>query len=484
MTLANVLARLKIAIPNVPNSVGLGVLGVVVVFVSMAGFNAVSLPWGGASDSMSEHYRYVEDVVSQGDVERNTFRASHPPLFYNLMAYAVGGFVEDGQVPHAVAIMRAINIAFGVLTVLALAWSGWVLGGRHRKQLAVATPALGVLITPYVITAGDIYSEPLVVLLATIGITLSALVIRDGPSVSLLVALATISVLGMGARSTYLAVLIVSILAVGVGFVVHRRGSIAGAAAKLMAYVASVGGLIAAFLGRHYMRNIEHSGSWFRGRAKEPFGGRDEQTVVDVLTNLDFYLAVPSGLFGMRSWGGVFEWNNELSLVIFFLLACGVVYLLLKNSYWKKLLQDKKTFLIVIMMLAVVALLYAQQFQHAVGWGNINPRYFLVGMLPIGMFMAYGAIAVSKFKGLAVPILMSIFSTGVIMHAVWFVNRRYGYKFSEADYWVSLFQGAAFNGLPPWLLLVFVATATLGIVVVAFAMRSTYRDERDLRGAS
>lgn len=490
--------RWKAKIRSLPKSVLIGVAGVALAYVASVGIYSMALPWSGGADS-ARHVDYVYRVynlelaephslaydISLDDpktADREDFiyngAAPHPPLHHAIMAVFSGGLLESGDWQAAVAVMRVINVLIGLAGLLVLAWAGWKLGGRHRSYFAVAVPAFAGLITPFITVAADVYNDPLVVLLATSALAVTAVSLKTGPSWRQVLALAVICSLAMLTKVTFLSTLLLVLFFVAIGYALHHDSRLK--AIKLaMAADLAIGLSVVVTSGWFYYRNYQLSGSWFRAYPKYEIGGREQQTLLDSLTNPHFWGVLPEGLLGIRPWEDILPINKSLSLVVFALATVGFIIVAAKlYRRWRKApgrysrRQLIVASLVALMVLQVVAL-YAQQLQHSIGWGLINPRYFLTALLPIGLYFAIASLVAGKLRPYIVSLAVAMYSLAAMPAVVYYVQSRQGQVVGD-NVVAKLASLMADNGLAPQLLYIWLLAIVAGTIMTFIAIKNIH----------
>ncbi|ADP84083.1 hypothetical protein [Pseudofrankia inefficax] len=117
-----------------------------------------------------------------------TYTANHPPLFYAIEAVPLKIGLEAGHPIAGFRAARLVNIGFGILALVAVAWLvRELLPGR--PDLAVGAAAITGVIGMFVNTAGQVYNDALAVLTITLALAAVVVVLRRGPSTGRLVVL-------------------------------------------------------------------------------------------------------------------------------------------------------------------------------------------------------------------------------------------------------------------------------------------------------
>jgi len=418
--------------------VKVGLLAVIVLYFAMVLYQAISLRIGGAADSYA-HMDYVWQVFNghlptgygyelegrrgPSETERH-LTAAHPPFFYAVLAVIVGPILATGNWELATVVARGVNIALGFAVLVSIAWAAWRLGGALRNQLVVVAPAMGVLVVAFIRVAGDNYNDILVVLLGTIALTVACIILKEGPATRYLVVLVVVSVLGMATRATYIATFGLTMLALAAAVFIHfptlplRRRI-----AKVALWWVTSAVLVISSIGWFYLRNQEASGSWFRSRPKQAVISRDYKSLWDNLSNPEFYTIVPGRLLGIRNWDGILPINYGLSLAISVVCLVGLVVWLLKGSRWRRVASSAPSIAIVALLTVQMLALYVMQLQHATGWGNLNPRYFLPGLLVTALILAIGSLAWPRLRGLLATAIIGIMAVSGMVDSIWYNSR-------------------------------------------------------------
>ena len=418
--------------------VKIGLLAVIVLYFAMVLYQAISLRIGGAADSYA-HMDYVWQVFNghlptgygyelegrrgPSETERH-LTAAHPPLFYVILAVIVGPILATGDWELATVVARGFNIILGFGVLIAIAWAAWRLGGALRNQLVIVAPAMGVLVVAFIRVAGDNYNDILVVLLGTIALTVACIILKEGPATRYLVVLVVVSVLGMATRATYIATFGLTMLALAAAVIIHLPTmSLRRRIAKIAVWWATTAVLVIASIGWFYLRNQEASGSWFRSRPKQAVIARDYKSLTDNLTNPEFYTIVPGRLLGIRNWDGILPINYGLSLAISIVCIIGLVVWLRRGARWRRVTRSAPSIAIVALLAVQMLALYVMQLQHATGWGNLNPRYFLPGLLVTALILAIGSLAWRRLRGLLASAIIGVMAVSGMIDSVWYNSR-------------------------------------------------------------
>jgi len=433
------------ALTRLPRWTKIGLAAVVVLYVALAVYQGFTLRIAGAADSYA-HLDYVWQLWKghlpdgigyelQGRrAPSETARhltAAHPPLFYLILVPLIGPILATGNWELATAVARYFDGALGLMILLLLAWAAWRLGGRLRNQLVVVVPAFGVLIVPFIRIAADNYNDVLLVVFSTIALTLSCLLVKEGPNVRYQVIIVVVSLLGMSTRATYIVTLGVAMLAILAAYLIHRgTATVASRLTRTLGWWSATSVIIIAGIGWFYVRNYQASGSWFRSRPAAAVKDREYKSLLDNITNIDFYSVVPSRLLGFRQWDGFLPINIWLSTAISAVCVIGLVVWLRRRKprvlpLGARAARDPRRTVILLLLALQLLGLYAMQLQHAIGWGNINPRYFLPGLFLFAFILGIGSLAWPRLRGQLAAVLIGIFAISGMFDTIWY-NSRFG----------------------------------------------------------
>lgn len=396
----------------------IGITGVIIALICGAGIFAGGIPWRGTADA-PQHMDYAWQVghgqlpsfwdgteAPLGNYKSSIqFVSHHPPLYYVLLAPIVTPLLDAGHWASAVAAARIFSVFIAVLCALALAWGGWVIGGKRRAMFAIATPAIATALLTFNV-AGDVMNDALCMLFATLALVLSIRVVQRGLSWKYVILLSLVCLGGMASRSSFAATLAVVFLALLIGALVHgkkkdwwRNVLKAGGAAAIILAVIALG------IGWFYMRNYQLSGSPFRSR---PRGSASKilklnyKTLPDVLTMPSTWDMVTVKFYG-RDWKLVPRVDGRPANYLLSVIVLLYITICAGLQTWQSRRGVKLVTWIAIGLLVLqFMLVYGQQIFYAVGYGGLNRRYLLPAWLPFGLFLAVGTLYWQKLRGMAV----------------------------------------------------------------------------------
>lgn len=469
---------IKIIRARVPRAVVVGVLAVIFMYTAVAGTLSMVVPWSNRSDTQF-HIDYIWEVhngslprfgegIDYPPLETNSrvhLTASHPPLFYAIHAVFLGPLLERGNWQEAIAVGRAINVFIGVLCVVALAWAGWVFGGRSRAAMAVAVPAIGALLYRFTTLNVNFANDVLLILFTILALIIIHKLLNRGLMARYVVGLGVISVLGMATKATYVVTLVVSILAVLIAAYIHRKEIGRRWFPRALLYGGLVIVAVVVSIGWFYYLNYQASGSWFKSSPDDFAGGREYRSLKDVLFGSDLWM-----LFSAQSSNAPY-----LATAITSVAAAGTLLLLPMKRFGARLKSfyknNQATFFIILLLIMTLAGVVLTQIRHSVGYGSINFRYLLPALLPISLFLAYGLLQYKPVRGLLVSVaaiataavtILTVASSSTILEQVPAV--------AAAGRIEKIFVAGASNGVPSGMQAALLVAFVIGSVLLVWML--------------
>lgn len=470
-----VTGHIRIGKLQVPRLTALGVLSVMFLFISSAGMYASSLGWWGNGDTVM-HVDYVWQV-SQGNlpvfeesIQYQPFNdkrlhevqsaSHHPPLYYILLSPFMSWFLESGQWEKAVAVGRIINIFIGCLTIIALAWAGWLFSRSRKPLFAVLVPAVVVSYPTFIKTGGDISPDMLVVLLTVLMFIYSYKCLRDGVSKVNGLMVVAIAMVGMLTKVSFFPAFIVAALVFFVSPYISKnritvnRDSFMKSSLLFLILLTSV---IATSGWFYYGHNYEESGSLTRAGSQEWISDRrDYRSYQDVILN-------PSLLFAALQMSLIVV-NPYFMASILLLITLMGLYFLWREISLRKFIEQKHMILIATIFLIHFLILLVGQIDHAEGYGQVSARYFLPGMLFSALLLSYGILVIIKLAPYALAIFASLNITALFAsHTRWLADKVSPSRYGELSHWDRITLSVTENWLPASLayVLLFLIISTL-----------------------
>ena len=383
-----------------------GLLGVVFLYVSASGLISVTHPFftGTNGDTMAHVdmiYRiYNGDLPKASDGIRyqpfidlgggNVYqRASgHPPLFHILHAPIVGPLLNAGEWQKAIALGRALNIFFGILCIFALAWAGWLFGGKRKALFAVAVPALAVLTYRFSRLNTDYALDGLLTLWTTLTLICLYKILQNGLRANYLIFLTLLSVAGMSTKISYVVFLGICVLVVIIANYLHGNQGTRKNVIRGTAIAAGIMVVVVVLIGwYYYFQNYRASGSLVTPIQANLAPNRPYQSYRDILTSSNFW-----ALLYAR-----YSVNIVVSTIITSFTIAG--YFSMKKGNLAKLKKNLMTKWTILLMCSAFLGILATQLMLAHPNGSINFRYLLPAILPISLFLAYGLLEFKWLRG-------------------------------------------------------------------------------------
>jgi len=462
----------------------IGVLGVILAMICGMAIFASAVPWRGTTDA-PQHLDYAWQLGhgnlpdfwqgTQAPLGRPKskiqFVSHHPPLYYAILAPFVTPLLDDGHWVRATAIARVISIIIGVLCVLAMAWGGWVIGGKRRALFAVAVPAIGSSLLAFYVAA-EIMNDGLMMLFATLALVLSIRTVQSGIKTSYTAWLAVVCLGGMATKASFFGTVLVVFVTLFIAAWLHTKGTWLQKLLPAIKASAIITIVIAIGIGWFYVHNYQLSGSPFRNRppgsAQNILPGKYE-TLPEVLTSPETWKMLTTGLYG-RSWKILPRVGNQAinfwpSLLIILTVTYGAV-----AQIWKS--RKKLT----VIMWAIIGLLllqfiitYGQQIAYSVGYGGVNRRYLLPAWLSFAGFMAVGALYFKKLRGQGVLLIVVLGWLSIMTSATSILVRQF--KVVMTNPIQALYTGITEkNDIPGLLLPVLIIGLVAGLTTQAIIM--------------
>lgn len=400
----------------------IGVIGVIMMYVGTSGIVSTVAPWSLPGDTVEHadyawrlshgdipryeqglHYEPFKKIKARSDVQT---ASANPPFFYLLQAPVMGPLMNSGKWSQAIAAGRALNILFGVLCVVALAWAGWLFGGKRKEIFAVAVPAIGALTYRFVTLNLNFALDALLVFLSTLAFINIYKLLKVGPERKYIISITMLSILGMLTKAPYIAILAVSLLAIVLSFLLNGKKDTKNSLKK--GILTSGGVFLIVILASgwfYYLWNYRSNGTWFRSAPDDYTGGREYKSLRLVIGS--------SKLWGLFYANYAKEAIFSVAMTSF--AAAGIISI--KKSKFRALYKDKAMLTTGgLMGLATLAVLLTQ-ITHAVGYGAINFRYILPALLPITLLLAYGLLEFKWTKAQLVSFASIYMGITVILSA-------------------------------------------------------------------
>lgn len=461
-----------------------GILGVILMYVGVAGMISTNAPWLVRGDT-TLHVDYVwrlhngeipkrsdgityQPFVEHAGKSKAQLASKNPPLFYSIHAPFVGPLLNSGNWELGIAVGRTINIVIGVFTILALAWGGWLLGGVNRRLHAIAVPAVTILIYRFTRLNVDFAVDGLLVLFATLSLIFSYKILKKGPDKKLLLIITLLSIAGMYTKVAYLPFVMTSLLAIAAAVFIHSKDTIKKKVSISLKLIIGIFVAVAVSVGwYYYIYNYQVSGHWYTARPDGATGGRPVKSLIDLTTSSDF-------------WGLLYKnfARNELFSVALASFSIAGIMTIKKGSF-RKVINNKAMITIVGIMFLAVFGTFLVQIKHAWGIGSINFRYILPVLLPVGLFLSYGLLQYKKTRGAMVTIA-AIFMGATSIGAYKKMDSGY-FENENLDKLLGGYYGAgADNGVPSIAISFLLISFIVGSILLAMSLYKLSKESEQL----
>lgn len=407
------------------------------------------------------------------------YEAHHPPLYYLLIAPAVGPLIDGDHWKSAVMAARAINVLIAAGCVLALAWTGSLLTTRRRWAWAIAVPAVAAPLTPFMHVGGAAFNDNLSALFTILSLGTGILVLRHGLRRWRLLLVALLCGLGSLSRANFVITLIVVTATLGVGTWLHDRGRagrrlVRSLLVGAIPFAAALGGS-----GWFYWRNIQRTGSWVGAQTDFSVAhmNRRRRGHFDVLTDPEFW-EQQLRLMRHAAPGGA-DWLGPRVLLA--VGAIGVVTCVVWIVRFVRQDADRgpssrqpspavvQAAIVIALVAQLIGVVLVQVVYAGIGGATIN-RYVLPGLLPVGALFAAAVLAAGRrLAGLALLVYLAV-AWGLFGQWVWIVSSRGGLQIS----------GSTGNNVPWLAVWETVALLVLAVVVQVVALTDWSRRELEL----
>lgn len=399
----------------VPKWTKIGIIGVLLMYIGTAGMLSTSLPWWiGKGDSalhldyiyrlssgeIPKYHEFVEypvfHQIEKGYKTQINRAGNNPPLFYIIHTPFVGPLLNSHNWKTAIGVGRAINMVFGVMAILALAWAGWLYGGKRKALMAVAVPAAGGLMYQFTSLNQNYALDALLVTLGVLTMIVWHKLLDHGFKKPYVWALFLLSIAGMSTKATYAVFVGISVFVIFVVAYLHGKGTnkrrfITGATMSAL-----LGLCILISIGWfYYYWNYKTSGKWYTAELPGDFKSRPYKSLPRVLISSGFW----------ANFYGRITAHVNLSILITVLSAAGLIWAAAKTKL-QALKNDKVLAIHILLLLLVFAGTTLTQITHAWGIGNFSFRYFLPAILVFSLFIAYGLLEFKRDRGIIFSLIL------------------------------------------------------------------------------
>lgn len=398
--------------PTEPPTPRLWAAGLIANLLTCAGVcagYALSSPLYGTKDEVAHvdhaYQLWHGTLISVGDPMRMPqiwgytlpfdWTGQHPPLFYLLLAPAVGPLTDAGHLLAAGMAARGISAAITCLVVVAVMWTTRVIV-PSRPEVAVAAGLVTALSPALTRLGGVVFNDNLFVLWATLLVGQTVWLLRHGPRTRGIVLFGGYAAAALGTRLP--GVVFIGLCATTLGLVwlfAGPRRDWAGiwrlSLAVLLAVAANIW---------FYLRNFRDTGNWsgmqtdLVGKAGGPLAAREVRPVLDVATDPEIWrqLLIPPSL------------QEHVTLGAILTLAPLLVGLVVGLRALSPARRDPVRVATALLLLALTVVIVAIQLSYAAGGGGAYWRYLVPLTVVSSLLTALGLAVTPRLAGPLVAI--------------------------------------------------------------------------------
>ncbi len=403
------------------------------------------------------------------------FTAHHPPLYYLIVGPFVTYHVNNGKMAKAYVAGVVITWLLGLSALAIIFWSGYQIFEESKFFHGFTCVLLTITFAPFIKFTSLLYNDMLALATSTAGLALSVIIIKNGLDRKKLILLAIASLLGMSSRASYISVLGISLLSVGCSIYFRDQISFKSKIIRYLKAVSIVLGVVLVGIGWFYWNNYQMSGSWARAAPQDWAAslGRRYLPFYSALTKTSLWLTPWKKLYGepILFFASVKQ-SYWPSILIMTLGAVGSLSIFIKKLINRKyVIYD---YLAIGILFLQVVLLYGQQIVHATGYGAINPRYFLPGLLCCLLMLVRGFTAFNSLKECLVSVLLVWGSCSIVANAVYLGGRYLRYKNYTMQTWVSAVRDNHIHASGAYTVLIILAVL---VCLTCFALFKISRED-------
>ncbi len=474
----------------------LGVFGAALAFLSGAAVFAMISPALNTADETAHvdyafqlwhgHLPMFESGVlfrpPFGSIPPVQWEAQHPPLFYALLAPAVGPLIDAGHPMMAVLAGRAIGAVLAALCVIAVGWAAGALTRRSRTAWMVCAAAVAAPISPFLRVGGSVYNDDIAVLFTVLAVGITLRAIRYGVSRGLLIAAALVAAGGMLSRANFIITLVTMCGGLVLAWWIQSRSPwprriVVSVGVALVPVVAVV-----LFAGWFYLRNHQLTGSFTGGHPDWAAAnlGRRQLSIRSVLRQTNGGWTVFDQLY-LQAGGKWIKYGQDL---VAGLLVLAAVVFLVNAIRWavgrvaaptatplRSVESARSVSVFLVMAVQLVITVVVLIGYMTTGGGSIS-RYFLPALLPIAVVFGFGVVGLAPRWRAAALAVYSVLAWGLFL--VWVFTQP------AKSAW-SLTRHTA-NGVPGLVVILGLVLLAAGVVATVVALQLDAR--RPIDGTS
>ncbi|MER7607537.1 hypothetical protein [Nocardioides sp. NPDC127503] len=394
--------------PTAPQLWTAGLIANLITCAGVCAGYALSSPLYGTKDEVAHvdhaYQLWHGTLISIGDPMRMPqiwgytlpfdWTGQHPPLFYLLLAPAVGPLTDAGHLLAAGMAARGIALVITCLVVAAVMWTTRQIV-PSRPEVSIAAGLVTALSPALTRLGGVVFNDNLFVLWATLLVGQTVWLLRNGPRTCGLVLFGLYAAAALGTRLP--AVVFIGLCATTLGLVwlFGPRRDWAGILRLGVAVLLAV-----AVNAWFYIRNFRATGNWsgmqtdLVGKPGSPLEEREVRPVLDVATDPDIWrqLLIPPALQQHVTIGAVLT------------LAPLVLGLVVGLRALSRPRREPVRVATALLLLALTAVIVGIQLNYAAGGGGAYWRYLIPLTVVTSLLTALGLAATPRLAGPAVAV--------------------------------------------------------------------------------
>ncbi len=409
------------------------------------------------------------------------WEAQHPPLFYALLAPAVGLLADSGHPMMAVMAARLISSLIATCCVIGIGWAAGQMTVRPQVSWVIMVAAVAGPISPFLRVGGSVFNDDLAVLFTVLALGVTLRAIRAGVTRRVMVFASLVAAGGMLSRANFVATLLTMcsglVLAWWIRSASHWQRRLTFSIG--IAMIPATAAIVAA--GWFYLRNIRLSGSWTGGHFDWAAAnlGRATAPLNVVIAQTQGGWALIEQLFQHRPG----RWITRGGMLVALLVTLSTAVLLFNvvrrltgrhrptgptgdPPTGFRLSDDGASAFSMAAVLAVqLGITMAMLFAYVAGGGAPITRYLLPALLPICVAFAYGLFGIGRRLRAPVLALYSFAAWGLFVSWV-FVQPHTGR---------SIIAGRTVNSVPGVLVLIGLLGLLAGVAITVIAVHLDQR---------
>ena len=403
-----------------------------------------------------------------GSIPPVQWEAQHPPLFYLLLAPAVGPLIDGGHPMMAVLAARAIGAVLAALCVVGLGWAVGAMTKRSQTAWMICAAAVAAPISPFLRVGGSVYNDDIAVLFTVLALGITLRAIRCGLSRGLLTAAAVVAAGGMLARANFIITLLTMCGGLVLAWWIQSRSPWPRRIAVSIGIALVPVAAAALVAGWFYLRNVHLTGSWTGSQPAWAAAhlGRQQLSIGTVVRQTKGGWTIADQLF-LQQTGRWARYGQDLVATL--VVLAGVVLLVHAG---RRLLGHRapgsaavsvdtarsvSVFVVLAMQLIITLIVL---YGYMAGGGGSISRYLLPALLTIAVIFAFCVVGLLPRARPAALTLYSVLAWGLFL--VW--------VFSQPASSAWSLTGRTANDVPGVLVLLGLVALAAGVAATVVAL--------------